>query len=92
MGKGAESACQHLADALASALARGHEWVQLVHFRRGGNSPKNWDRCLVVRGKPSLYGRCIGAGVAMGSWRVEVKTADLEAFLIARPLDLAGSE
>lgn len=71
----------HLRDALANAKAREHEWVQLMAWR--GNSPKPWDRCRVISGKPCLMGRCIGPGNIVGQWRFDVRVSELEAWLKA---------
>jgi hypothetical protein len=74
---------EFLSGVLADARSKGHEWVQLVRFRNGGNSPRNWDRCRVINGRPSLMGRCIGSGMVLGSWRFDVRVDDLEAWLKA---------
>jgi hypothetical protein len=78
-----QATINHLADALANAKARGHEWVQLVRTTRGGNSPRNWTRARVISARPSLHGRCIGAGNICGSWIFDVRIAELESFLEA---------
>jgi hypothetical protein len=65
---------------VVNARNRGHEYIQLVVRR--GNSPKNWERARIIRGTPSLFGRCIGAtGVIPGDWLFDVKVVDAQAWL-----------
>lgn len=55
------------------------EYMQLVADT--GNSPRNWERAIVARGKPSLIGRCIGAGRWPGQWVFDCKLDVVEAWL-----------
>ena len=69
-----------IAERVAKARALGHEYIQLVVQR--GNSPKNWERAVIIRGKPTLFGRCIGAtGHIPGEWLFAVKVVDAQAWL-----------
>jgi hypothetical protein len=68
-----------LRDKLVDAKARGHNYVQIVKW--SGNSPRNWERARIVSGRPSLMGRCIGAGHICGQWRFDVRVEDLERWL-----------
>jgi len=70
-----------LAAKLSDAKSKGHEWVLLVKYTRGGNSPRTWDRCRIVSGRPSLMGRCVGPGAIVGSWLFDVRAVDLEKWL-----------
>ena len=65
---------------LHHALAHGHEHVILTAPKK--SSPRNWDRCTVVAGKPGLWGRCVGQAQD-NRFVFDVKTAELEAFLVA---------
>lgn len=56
-----------------------HEYIQLVMQR--GNSPRNWDRAVVIRGRPTLFGRCVGSTSIPGNWLFDVKLSDAEAWL-----------
>jgi len=66
----------------------GGGYIQL--FADTGNSPKNWDRAIIFRGKPSLIGRCIGAGKWPGQWLFDVRVEVAEAWLAGLEARNAG--
>jgi len=70
-----------LRDRIAFCKAEGLERAVLNVPRRGGNSPRTWDRALVDRGRPSLYGRCVGSSAIPGVWVFDVTIVDLEKWL-----------
>jgi hypothetical protein len=73
-----------LTAALVDGQVEGRGYVLLVRYGRGGNSPRNWSRCRVISGKPSLMGRCVGPGAVVGSWLYDVRVDDLEKWLKTR--------
>lgn len=62
-----------------SRRALGLEWLQLTADT--GNSPRNWERAIIARGKPSLIGRCIGGGKWPGQWIFDCRLDVVEAWL-----------
>jgi hypothetical protein len=74
-------ALQAIRERVAECRANGLEHIQLFVRREAGTVPSNWARSLVSRGRPSLYGRCIGDGDADGQWLFDVHVDDVERWL-----------
>lgn len=73
---------EFIRERVRNARNRGHEYIQLVIAR--GNSPRNWDRAVVIRGKPTLFGRCVGSTAIPGAWLFDVKVVDAQAWVTGR--------
>jgi hypothetical protein len=69
-----------IADECARKRGLGHEYMLLAADT--GNSPRNWERAIIARGRPSLIGRCIGAGKWPGQWIFDVRLDVVEAWLV----------
>lgn len=73
------NALEFIRERVSNARNLGHEYIQVVVARR--NSPRNWDRAVVIRGKPTLFGQCVGSTAIPGAWLFDVKVADAQAWL-----------